>query len=205
MLRGSPKKLPLHVLHEIQAFDRNPRHTELPSATYTVPPPLFQIFAHSSHQTPSNTSVMIFFVHEKKRQMIVVPHRSRSDDPGAIQSHHHLISPLPERLIEVFIRNEFMKITDSLLCIIHRLIFQKSLPDHMHGRDPVFVLCPSDLIAIHHLRHTAPSLRFRIRDSSVLRRSPGLPCRSTARCPPSLSLHRLHSGVHVCHFRTASR
>ena len=41
MLRGSPKKLPLHVLHEIQAFDRNPRHTELPLATYTVPPPLF--------------------------------------------------------------------------------------------------------------------------------------------------------------------
>ena len=90
----------------------------------------FQIFAHSSHQTPSNTSVMIFFVHEKKRQMVVVPHRSRSDDPDTIQSHHHLISPLPERLIEVFIRNKFMKITDSLLCIIHRLIFQKRSRSH---------------------------------------------------------------------------
>ena len=165
----------------------------------------FQLFAHSSPQTPANTSVMIFFVHEKKRQMIVVPHRSRSDDPGAIQSHHHLISSLPERLIEVFIRNEFMKITDSLLCIIHRLIFQKSLPDHMHGRDPVFVLCPSDLIAIHHICHTAPSLRFRIREASVLRRSQESPCRSTARCPPLPPQRRLHSGVHVCHSRIASR
>ena len=100
---------------------------------------------------------------------------------------------------------EFMKITDSLLCIIHRLIFQKSLPDHMHGRNPVFVLCPSDLIAIHHICHTAPSLRFRIREASVLRRSPESPCRSTARCPPLPPQRRLHSGVHVCHSRIASR
>jgi hypothetical protein len=39
----------------------------------------------------------------------------------------------------VFIRNKFMKITDSLLCIIHRLIFQKSLPDQ-----PFALLQPRD-------------------------------------------------------------
>lgn len=137
--------------------------------------------------------------------MIIIPHGSRSDDSLSVQRHHHLVSSLQERLIEVFIRNKIIKVPDSLLCIIHRLIFQKSLPDHMHGRDPVFVLCPSDLVAIRHICHTTPSLRFRIRDASVLRRSPGLPCRSTARCPPSPPQRRLHSGVHVCHSRTASR
>ena len=122
-------------------------------------------------------------------------------DHCGCHDHHGIIRPALNHTLKLF---AFILVFNAVLNLLLEGI-QKSLPDHMHGRDPVFVLCPSDLVAIRHICHTAPSLRFRIRDASVLRRSREFPCRSTARCPPLPPQRRLHSGVHVCHSRIASR
>ena len=102
MLRGSPKKLPPHALHEIPVSDRNPRHTELPSATYPVPPPLF-------------SDIRTFFPSDSVQHLcddILRPRKEATNDCSSAQkplrwSWHH-----PKRL-EVRIMRHFMIFTEN--------------------------------------------------------------------------------------------